>query len=145
MKKANLAINKGRHIPHADIDIQYVRSSGPGGQNVNKVATKVHIRVHLSAMAKVLSEYEMKLIKKNLKNRINQEDYLYLECGQTRHQKRNLDIALSRMQKIIRQALVRPKPRKKTKPTRASQQRRLNQKKQTAEKKDLRKPIRVEK
>ncbi|MCR5495369.1 MAG: aminoacyl-tRNA hydrolase [Treponema sp.] len=106
----------------------FARSGGNGGQNVNKVNTKVHMVMPLSAIGG-LTEIEAARLRVKLSSIINKEDCLFLDVDDERYQERNREIALSRLENKIVQALIIPKKRIKTKPTKASKERKLKLKK----------------
>lgn len=106
----------------------FARSGGNGGQNVNKVNTKVHLVIPVTSLD-VLSEVEVIRLHAKLSAIINKDDCLFLDVDDERYQERNREIALSRLENKIVQALVIPKKRIKTKPTRASKERKLKLKK----------------
>jgi ribosome-associated protein len=134
----SIRLNKGRQIDLRRCDVRYVQSSGPGGQHVNKVATKVQLSLPTAELESMLSDQEMARLLEKLGNSISQSGHIMVSCSDTRSQKRNLDIACKRMGQLIRNALIVPKRRKATRPTRASIKRRLKQKKQHSEKKQAR-------
>ncbi len=102
----------------------FARSGGNGGQNVNKVNTKVHVVLPLSAVGG-LTEVELARLRTKLAAILNKDDCLFLDVDDERYQERNRQIALSRIEARIVQALAVPKKRIKTKPTRASKERKL--------------------
>ena len=106
----------------------FARSGGNGGQNVNKVNTKVCLQLPVSSIGG-LSEAERIRLRTKLAAIINAEDCLYLNVDDERFQDMNRKIALERLENRILQALIIPKKRKATKPTRASKERKLKQKK----------------
>ena len=106
----------------------FARSGGNGGQNVNKVNTKVCLQLSVSAIGGLTDEERIRLRTK-LAAIINAEDCLYLNVDDERFQEMNKKIALERLENRILQALIIPKKRKATKPTRASKERKLKQKK----------------
>ena len=125
-------------IPENEIEIKFIRSSGPGGQNVNRRATKVQLRWNLN-QSQILNEEQKERIRKRLP--ITKEEDLILESEETRYQARNKEIVIQRLNKLINQALKKRKKRVPTRPSRAARERRLKEKKQISEKKKLRQKI----
>ncbi len=113
------------------------RSSGAGGQNVNKVETSVTVRWTV-AESQFFNDEQKELISHKLKNRINIEGILQLTVSESRTQLQNKKIATERILEIVNKALIKPKPRKATKPSKGQVEKRLNQKKQNSEKKENR-------
>jgi ribosome-associated protein len=122
-----------------EVQVSASRSGGPGGQNVNKVSTKIEIRFSVQA-SEALNEAEKQLLSHKAKNRINLEGELIITSATERSQWRNREKAEKKFLDIIEKALTVPRRRKQTKPTAASRQKRIETKKQTAQKKELRKP-----
>lgn len=108
-------------------DFGFSRSGGPGGQNVNKVSTKVMISVPLLRL-EGLSEGEKVYLAQRLKRRLNDEGFIVFQVQDTRSQSQNRELAVARAVEIVTAGLKRDKPRKATKPSRASQAKRLDSK-----------------
>lgn len=113
------------------------RSGGKGGQNVNKVETKVILQFDINSST-ILSENEKIIINEKLKNRINKSGVLILSSEDSRSQLANKKAVINRFVNIIESALKTDKPRKATKPTTASIMKRLENKKRLSDKKQLR-------
>ena len=122
-----------------EVQFSASRSGGPGGQNVNKVNTKIELRFPVQESA-VLDETQKQLIFSKLKNRINNEGELLLTSSAERTQWKNKEKATQKFFEFIEKALTKPRKRKKTQPTIASRLKRLENKKQHGQKKTLRKP-----
>lgn len=114
------------------------RSSGPGGQNVNKVSTKVELRFNIPN-SNLLSDTEKEILLEKLKNKINNEGDLILVSQEGRSQLKNKEKVLEKFYELIEKTLTPPKKRKPTKPTQASKKKRLEGKKLVSEKKSQRK------
>jgi ribosome-associated protein len=123
-----------------ELKFKAVRSSGAGGQHVNKVASKVELIFDLKN-SNGFTDEETTLLLKNLKTRLTKEQILLLQCSESRSQHKNKEIVIERFFEIITNGLKVPKKRKSTKPSKASIQKRLEQKKLQAIKKTSRKRV----
>jgi ribosome-associated protein len=121
-----------------ELNFKAVRSSGPGGQHVNKTSSKVEAHFNLTN-TNALSMAEIARLSEKLKTRISSEGTLVLACGESRSQHRNKAIVIERMLHLIAESLKVRKKRKKTKPSRAAVEKRLRSKKNKALKKTNRK------
>ena len=120
-----------------EIQLEYIRASGPGGQNVNKVATAVQLRFDVIHSPSLGSDLKGRLILLAGK-RVNAEGVLILEAKRFRTQEANREDALAKFYELIRKAGEKPKTRHKTKPTKASKEKRIEGKKKRGETKKLR-------
>lgn len=132
-----IVINDELTIPADQLQVSAVRSSGPGGQNVNKVATCIELRFNPERSPQ-LSPAVVNRLLALAGSRVDSENTIIITSQKYREQSRNLDDACEKLRQLIIKALVPPKPRKPTRPTRASVQRRITKKRQTSEKKTQR-------
>ena len=132
-----LRINDTISIEDWEITEQFIRASGPGGQNVNKVSSAVELRFAAAHSPNLPGPVKTRL-KRLAGRRWTQDGTLVLQCDETRRQARNRDIARARLAKLIQTALTPPKRRIATRPTMGSKKRRLKAKKVRGEVKALR-------
>ncbi len=131
-----LKISNQVSVPLTEIKIVPIRAMGPGGQNVNKVSSAVHLRYDIKT-ASLPDLYKENLLK--LKDRrISKDGVVVIKAQRYRSQEKNIEDALARLQALIKRSSVTPKTRKVTRPTKGSQQKRLNHKKKRGQLKTLR-------
>lgn len=126
-----------------ELSFKAIRSSGAGGQHVNKTASKVEVAFNV-VNSEGLSETEKQRLQVKLASKITQEGNIVLQCGASRSQHRNKTEVIKRLLDLLRKNIVVPKKRKKTKPSKSAIEKRLKQKKNTALKKVNRKPPRID-
>jgi len=139
----SIHVAPGIDLDERELQWEFVRSSGPGGQNVNKVATAVQLRFDVARSPALPDDVRARLVKLAGK-RMTEEGVLVIEARETRSQSRNREAALAQLADLIRHATIRPKHRRKTQPTAASVQRRLARKTQRSQVKARRQPVRHE-
>lgn len=132
-----IEITPSLSIEENEIQLDYIRASGPGGQNVNKVASAVQLRINIDASPSLPDEVKLRL-RRIAGSRITEEGVLIIEAKRFRTQDQNREDALQRLVGLLRQATEKPKPRKATRPSATSKARRMDEKRQHGEIKRMR-------
>jgi ribosome-associated protein len=135
-----ISITPAISIDENEIQLRFVRASGPGGQNVNKVSTAVQLKFDVGNSPSLPGDVRTRLIRL-AGRRITQDGILIIEARQFRTQERNREDAIERLVELIRRATEKPKLRKKTKPSRAAKERRIESKKQRGTVKKMRRAV----
>ena len=125
------------------VEVRYSRSPGPGGQNVNKVSTRVTLLFDVASCTKLTASQKAR-IRQRLKTRLSREGRIRVVCHRERSQARNRAAAQRRLSELLCDAIRKPKPRRRTRPTAASRERRLATKRRCAELKRQRSAVRGE-
>jgi ribosome-associated protein len=132
-----LAVNDSLSIPRNELDVRVSRSSGAGGQHVNKTSSRVEIFWNIPA-SRALTDEQRTRLRDKLSSRLTTEGSIRVVASDMRSQSRNRDLAEERLAELVRRALVVPRKRKPTKPTRAAKEARLESKKLHSNKKRTR-------
>jgi ribosome-associated protein len=134
-----IEVTPSLQIDERELEIDFIRASGPGGQNVNKVASAVQLRfdVRASSLPEDVKERLIRLAG----SRMTGEGVLLIEAKRFRTQEQNREDAVQRLIELVRKSLTKPKARKKTKPTQAAKEERLKQKKRRGEIKKMRRSV----
>ena len=119
-----LRINNEIEIPDAELELNAIRSSGPGGQNVNKVATAIHLRFDISSSSVLPEDIKARLLTLR-DRRISADGVVNIKAQRSRSQDKNRVDALKRLTELLQKGLVVPRTRKKTKPSRRTKEKRL--------------------
>lgn len=127
----------------SELTFKALRSSGSGGQHVNKTSSKVELHFNINA-SDVLQDEQKKWLKNKLKSRITKDNELILQCDESRSQHKNKELVLERFLELIKQALIVPKKRKPTKIPKAVKIKRLKNKRVQSEKKSGRRKLDLE-
>lgn len=133
----DLIISATVRVPASDLTWSATRASGPGGQHVNKVSTRVELRFDLAGTSALTEEVKARL-RRLAVHRLDADGQLIVTSDASRSQSANLEDTRAKLGELIRRALHRPKPRRPTRPTRGSVRRRLDGKKRQGERKRLR-------
>ncbi len=141
MDENTVQINEKLSIPLAELSFRYSRSSGPGGQHVQKSSTRVELLFDVSSSPS-LSDAQRKKVLKRLAGYADSSDVLHLVSQSERSQLRNKEEVIDRFQTLMREALKKRKRRKPSHPTAESKERRLKEKKQHSQTKKLRRKVR---
>lgn len=126
-------------IDERELQIDFIRASGPGGQNVNKVATAAQLRFDVRASS--LPEDAKQRLVRLAGSRMTGEGVLLLEAKRFRTQEQNREDAIRRFIELVRKSLIKPKARRKTKPSQAAKEERLKEKKRRGEIKKMRRSV----
>ena len=135
-----MQVNPHIFVPRSEFEFRFDRSSGPGGQNVNKVNSKATLHWNVTNTESLPEAVQRRFIAK-FENRINKDGQLVVSSDRYRDQAKNIDDCLDRVRTMILQVAAPPKRRKKTKPSLGSKRRRLEQKKRRAKTKELRRRV----
>lgn len=133
----SLIVNSQTKIPATEITATFVRSSGPGGQNVNKVNSKVVLRWNISESTALTPEVKSRFLQQ-FSSRISQSGDILISSDKFRNQARNLSDCYEKLRQLLQIALVSPRKRKNTRPTKASVERRLRSKREKSSRKQAR-------
>jgi len=134
-----ITINARIRVPESELEWSFVRSSGPGGQNVNKVASKAVLRWNVAGSPSLPHDVRTRL-QSHARGRITSEGVLILSSQRFRDQERNRQDCLEKLRSLILQAATPPRPRRPTRPTRASRHARLAEKRRRRAVKTARRP-----
>jgi len=135
-----LEISARLRIPAREFSFSFARSSGPGGQNVNKVNSKAILHWNLDSSPSVPGDVRDRF-RESFGNRMDQEGNVVIASDKFRDQQRNMDDCKEKLAQMLREVAVPPKKRKATKPTRGAKERRIKSKKETSERKTMRKKV----
>lgn len=135
-----MIVSENIQIPDSELQFTFARSGGPGGQNVNKVASKAVMRWHVAASTSLPPDVKGRFIQQN-RGRITIEGELVLDSQRHRDQAKNINDCLQKLREMVLRALFVPKKRRPTKPSRGSKERRLEAKRhQSRQKAGRRRP-----
>lgn len=140
---ASLTVNSRIRIPLDELTFTFVRSSGPGGQNVNKVNTKAVLRWAVAASERLPEAVKQRFLEK-YRRRITNEGELVMTSQRYRDQQKNADDCREKLREMLASVATAPKTRKKTRPSKGAKERRLQEKRVTSSRKQQRRPPRVD-
>lgn len=129
--------NRVVELPEQELEFRFILASGPGGQNVNKVATAVQLRFDVRASPSLPEPVRERLLQL-AGNRVSKDGILLITAKRHRTQERNRQDALERLRDLLRRASRPPKPRRKTRPSKAAREKRMQAKRQQSDKKRAR-------
>jgi len=132
-----IRVSRSIHIPDREVQFRFIQASGPGGQNVNKVASAVELRFDARHTRALPEDVRDRLLLRSGK-RVNNKGVLVIQARRYRSQERNRQDAIDRLIRLVRNAAVKQKTRRQTKPTGASQERRLESKRRRSSTKQRR-------
>ena len=141
--RPRIVVTPSVNVPPSGWSWRATRSSGPGGQNVNKVASRVEVRVDLEAVEGLAEQARTRLLAV-ARRRLDADGRLLVTSQATRDQGRNLEDALDKVRRLVAAALVAPRPRRPTRTTRTAELRRLDSKKRAGARKKDRRAVRDE-
>jgi len=131
---SGLDVAPGVRIPASELQVEAITGGGPGGQHVNRSATRISLRWNVQRSSALTGDQRTRILAK-LASRVDSEGWIRIVSGEFRSQHQNRRAAFERLSSIVSRSLVVQKKRRPTKPTKASVERRLNEKKQRSEKK----------
>lgn len=135
-----MRINEQIQISESEISEVFIRSGGPGGQNINKVATAVQLKINIASSA-TIPDHVKRRLKRLAGKRLSSDGILRIEANRFRSQEKNREDARLRLMELIRNAMIAPKKRVRTHPSRSSRQKRIDQKKKRGKVKSYRKKV----
>ena len=135
-----IQVNENISLDENEIQEEFVRASGPGGQNVNRVATAVQLRFDIVNSASLSEDVRRRLLRLG-GSRVTREGILVIDARRFRTQEQNRSDARERLIGLVRKAAEKPKPRRKTKPTAASKRKRIQEKRRRSRIKQQRQPV----